>query len=129
VILLLLLNPFNGLFFRTTWVSQHQKGKTSLDLNEARHDGVSGCTGISWTIYKQSTPRSRQITTPTPHHSITGRMLFWCPANSIKALKAIALGHFEVWVISSVLKGYSVGGISNAAVYCCVLLFIQCGMA
>jgi len=33
---------FNGLFSRTTWVSQHQKGKTSLDLNEARDDGVLG---------------------------------------------------------------------------------------
>jgi len=37
-----LLHPFNGLFFRTTWVSQYQKGKTSLDLNEARDDGVWG---------------------------------------------------------------------------------------
>jgi len=26
----------------TTWVSQQQKGKTSLDLNEARDDGVLG---------------------------------------------------------------------------------------
>ena len=33
---LLLLHPFNGLLFRTTWVSWYQKGKTSLDLNEAR---------------------------------------------------------------------------------------------
>jgi len=32
---------------------------------------------ISWTICKQSAPRFRQITTPTPHHLIfTGRMLF-----------------------------------------------------
>ena len=31
---------------------------------------------ISWTICKQSAPRSRQITTPTPHCSVfTGRML------------------------------------------------------
>ena len=37
--LLLLLYPFNGLFSRTAWVSQHQKGRTSLDLNEARDDG------------------------------------------------------------------------------------------
>jgi len=29
-----------------------------------------GCSGISWAIGKQSAPRSRQITTPTPHHSI-----------------------------------------------------------
>jgi len=37
-------------------------------------------SGISWTICKQSAPRSRQITTPTPHHSIfTGWMLFLTP--------------------------------------------------
>jgi len=47
-----LLHPFNGLFSRTTWVSQYQKGKTGLDLNEARDDGVLGCSGISWTICK-----------------------------------------------------------------------------
>ena len=33
LLVLLLLHPFNGLFFRTTWVSQYQKGKTSLNLN------------------------------------------------------------------------------------------------
>jgi len=48
----LLLHPFNGLFSRTTWVSQYQKGKTSLYLNEARDDRVLGCGGISWTICK-----------------------------------------------------------------------------
>ena len=36
------LHPFNGLFSGTTWVSRYQKGKTSLDLNEARDDGVLG---------------------------------------------------------------------------------------
>ena len=36
----LLLHLFNGLFSRTTWLSQYQKGKTSLDLNEARYHGV-----------------------------------------------------------------------------------------
>jgi len=46
------------------------KVKTNLDLNEARDDGVLGCSGISWTICKQSAPRSRQIITTTPHHSI-----------------------------------------------------------
>jgi len=60
--------------------SQYQKGKTSLDLNEATDDVVSVCSGISWTISKQSAPLSRQITMPTPHHSIfTGRMLFLMP--------------------------------------------------
>ena len=34
--------PFNGLFSRTTWLSRYQKGKNSLDLNEATDDGVLG---------------------------------------------------------------------------------------
>ena len=58
-------------------VSRYQKAKSSQDLNEARDDGVLGCSGISWTTWKQSAPCSRQTTTPTPHHWIfTGRMLF-----------------------------------------------------
>jgi len=61
----------------TTWVSRYQKGKTGLDLKD---DGVLGCSGISWTICKQSALWSRQITTPTPHHSIfTGQMFFLTP--------------------------------------------------
>ena len=67
----LLLHSFNGLFSRTTWLSRCWKGKTSLDLNEARDDGVLGWSGISWTICKQSAPRSRQITTPTPQSSLS----------------------------------------------------------
>jgi len=55
---LLLLHPFNGLFSRTAWVSQYQNGNTSLNLNEAWDDGVFGCSGISWTICKQSAPHS-----------------------------------------------------------------------
>jgi len=35
-VLLLLLHPLNGLFSRTTRVSLYQKGRTSLDLNDAR---------------------------------------------------------------------------------------------
>ena len=80
---------FNGLFSRTTWLSCYQKGKTNLDLNEARDNGVLRCSGISWTTCKQSAPRCRQITTPTSHHSIyifTGQMLFKTP-NRVKALK------------------------------------------
>ena len=42
LMLLLLLHLFNGLFSRTTWVSQYQKSKTSLYLNEARDNGVVG---------------------------------------------------------------------------------------
>ena len=68
--ILVLLHPVNSLSSRTTWVSWYQKGKTSLDLNEARDDGVWG-----WQWHqldhkcKQSAPRSREITTPTPYNS------------------------------------------------------------
>jgi len=45
-------------------------------------------SGFSWTICKQSAPRSRQTTTPTAHQSIfTGRSSS-CPTNSVKALNA-----------------------------------------
>jgi len=55
-------------------VSQYQKGKTSLDLNEARDDGVLG-----WLDHMQTICTSLQ-TTPTPHHSMfTGQMLFLTP--------------------------------------------------
>jgi len=37
---LLLLHPSNGLFSRTACVSRYQERKTSLDLNDARDDGV-----------------------------------------------------------------------------------------
>ena len=45
---------------------QYQQGKTCLDLNEARGDGVSGSSVISWTICKQSAPRFRHFYRPGP---------------------------------------------------------------
>ena len=56
-----ILHPFNGLFFRTTWASQYDKDKTSLNLSEAIDDGVLESSGISWTICKQSAPCSRPV--------------------------------------------------------------------
>jgi len=88
------LHPFNGLFSRTACVSRYQKGKTSLDLNEARDNGVLGCSGISWTICKESAPRSREITTPAPHHSsFTGRMLFLTPNQERQSTKGNIKGN------------------------------------
>jgi len=42
LLLLQLLHPFNGLFSTATSISRYRKGKTSLDLNETRDDGVLG---------------------------------------------------------------------------------------
>jgi len=99
--MLLLLHPFNGLFSKTTWVSQHQKGKTSLDLNESRD-------GIVWTMCKQSAPRSRQLTTPAPHHSIfTGWMLFLTPNQQCQSTEGKGLScdkwHMCVYVFFVIL--------------------------
>jgi len=45
-------------------------------------------SGISWTICKQYAPRSKQITTSTPHHSIfTDRMLFLTPNQQCQSTK------------------------------------------
>jgi len=60
-------HTFDGPFSRTTWVSRYQKGKTSVCI-VLKQETVSG-SGISWAICK-SAPRSRQITTPTPHPSV-----------------------------------------------------------
>ena len=49
LIIIIILHPFNSLFSRTTWVSRYQRGKTGLDLNEARNEGVLGCSGVRWT--------------------------------------------------------------------------------
>jgi len=58
-------HTFNGPFSGTTWVSRYQKGKPIWIL--LKQETVSG-SGNSWAICK-SASRSRQITTPVPHHS------------------------------------------------------------
>ena len=55
-----------------------------------KQETVSG-SGISWVICK-STPRSRQITTPTPHQSVsTGGMTSLPPNQQRQALKALPI--------------------------------------
>jgi len=84
-----ILHPFNGLFSRTTWVSQYQKGKTTLVLTDARDNWVWDGSGISWTICKQ--PAS-YMTTPTPHHStFTGQRMI------------ILLTYFIIFMLPTVL--------------------------
>ena len=54
--------------------------------------GFRDGSGISWTTRKQSAPCSRQVTTPTPNHSLsTGRMLFLMPKQQCQALNAVPL--------------------------------------
>jgi len=62
-------HPFNGRLSGTTQVSRYQKGKTNLDFTEAR-DSERQWHQLG---HMQSAPRSRQITTPEPHHSVVYR--------------------------------------------------------
>ena len=59
-------HPFNGSLSGTTRVSRYQKGKTNLDFTGARD--------TEWQWHQlgmcKTAPRSRQITTPAPHHSV-----------------------------------------------------------
>ena len=89
-------------FSRTTWVSRYQKGKPSLDLIEARDDdGVLGCGGISWTIYKRSALCSIQTTTPTPHHSMsTRRILFLSPHHQCRSTEVTGAGKYGIFIYS-----------------------------
>jgi len=54
-------------FSRTTQVSQFRI--RNLDYTEARDSEWQTGSGINWAISK-SAPRSKQITTPAPHHSV-----------------------------------------------------------
>ena len=74
--------PFPGL---PGWASTRKVKPICILLKQ---ETVTG-SGISWAICK-SAPRSRQITTPAPHHSVflqAGCPSCW-PTNSVKALKA-----------------------------------------
>ena len=69
-------HPLNGPLSRTTQVSRTRKVKPIWILLEQETVGGSG---IRWVVCK-SAPRSRQITTPAPHHSVfTDRMPFLPP--------------------------------------------------
>jgi len=68
------LHPFNGLFSRTTWVSRCQKGKTSLDLTEARDYGV-----LRWQWHHLDHMQTICISLQTDNHSNTSSVNFYTP--------------------------------------------------
>ena len=81
------LQPFNGLFFRTAWVSRYPKGKTNLDFTGARDS--------EWQWHQLG---RMQVCTSlqTDNHASTPPLCFLqagCPScqptNSVKALKAL----------------------------------------
>ena len=84
---------FNGLFSRTTWVSRYQKGNTSLDIKEARDDGVLG-------MQRHQLDHMQTICTSlkTDNHintsslSYTGRMLFLTPNQQCQSTEGAQVG-------------------------------------
>ena len=106
-------HPFNGPFSGTTRVSRYQKGKTNLDFTEASD------SGFSWAICK-SAPRSRQITTPAPHHSVF--LQAGCPScrptNSVKALKALNLSVTRTIITCTVRSSLGERQVANVAWIC-----------
>jgi len=96
-------NPFNGPLSGTTRVGQYWKNQSGFYWIK---ETVSG-SGIIGAICKFA-PRSRQITTPAPHHSVfTGRMLFLPPTNSVKALKAKWSNEIETYSVASCCVSWS----------------------
>jgi len=81
LVLLLLLHPFNGLFSGTAWVSRYQKGKTSLDLNEAEYDGGGVVVSVA-----AAGPRCRRITTPNNTSSLN----FYRPVSLPNAQRTVS---------------------------------------
>ena len=51
-----LTTPSYQPFFRTTWVSWHQKGRTILDFNEATDDGVAVASAGPYANHLHLTP-------------------------------------------------------------------------
>jgi len=68
------LHPFNSVFSSTTWVSRYQKGKTSLDLNEARDYGVSG-----WQQHQLDHIQTICTSLQTDNHTNTSSFNFYRP--------------------------------------------------
>ena len=68
------LHPFNSLVSMTTWVSRHQKAKTSLDLNEARGDGV-----LRWQWHQLDHTKTIFTSLQTDNHNNTSSHNFYRP--------------------------------------------------
>ena len=74
LLLLLLLHLFNSLLSRTTWVCQYQKSKSSLDLNEARYDGV-----LRWQWHQLDHMQTICISLQTDNHTTPHHSIFYRP--------------------------------------------------
>ena len=83
-------------------------------------------SGISWAICK-SAPRSRQITTPTPHPSVCFFLQAGCPSchptNSINALKAWIKSWLKQFYLTRQHSNLTVDTYSNFCNVPCVIVW------
>jgi len=80
--ILLPLLPFNGLFFRTTWVSRYQKGRTILDYNEVGDDGWQWHQLHHIQIICTTLQTDNHASTSSPNYLRAG-CSSCCPRNSV----------------------------------------------
>ena len=73
-IYLLLLHLFNGLFSHVNLVSWYQIGKTSVDLFEARYDGVLG-----WQWHQPDHMQTICTSLQTDNHTDTPSLNYYRP--------------------------------------------------
>ena len=89
------LQPFNGLFSRTTWVSQYQKGKTNLDFAGAR-DSEWQWHQLSHMQVCTSLQTDNHASTP-PLCFFTGRMPFLPPNQQRQSTEGTKHWRWQRW--------------------------------
>jgi len=76
-------HPFDGLFFRTSWITRHQEVETILDFNEARDDGVAVTSAGPYVndlhLSTDIQPCQNLIT-----QFLQAGCYSWCPTNAVK---------------------------------------------
>jgi len=108
VLLLLLLHLFNSLFSRTTCVSWYQKGKTSLDLNEAK-DG-----GVLWWKWRQLDHMQTICTSlQTDNHTNTSLLSFY-RLDALPGIQPTVSKHWRQKFIQNCTKSLTITIYPNA---------------
>jgi len=99
------IHPCSGPLFGTYWVSRYQKGKTNLDFTEAR-DSEWQWHQLGHMQICTSSQTDNHASTP-PLRFLQARCPSCCPANRVKALKAIiSYPRFWLYVAEGVCVEY-----------------------
>ena len=122
---------FNGLFFRTTRVSWYHEGKTSLDLNEARDDGVWG-----WQWHQLDHMQTICSSLQTDNHTNTSSLNFYrldalpdaqptaYPANSYMLQSQTSASAMSWWV--SLVSLVTCSSVKSVLPLVCHLKYMPC---